>query len=138
MACAIVSAPTHPTQSNHTPHHPRPLSRVGLPVSWKPPDARQDNPQKALELFQKVVSLEAEKGPEIKWRFKALEHLVRIYFQLRDFDQMLQVGACAVLWIAVLCGACCSADQTQLLSVLLLWYLLHWGEGEGHEEVFPP
>lgn len=31
------------------------------------PDARQDNPQKALELFQKVVTLEAEKGSEIKW-----------------------------------------------------------------------
>lgn len=31
-------------------------------------DARQDNnPQKALELFQKVVTLETEKGPEIKW-----------------------------------------------------------------------
>ena len=55
-------------------------------------DARQENPQKALELFQKVVTLEAEKGSEIKWRFKALEHLVRIHFQLRDFDQMLQVG----------------------------------------------
>eukprot|EP00752_Nemacystus_decipiens_P013861 g12307.t1 len=53
-------------------------------------DARQENPQKALELFQKVVTLEAEKGSEIKWRFKALEHLVRIHFQLRDFDQMLQ------------------------------------------------
>lgn len=35
--------------------------------------------------------MEAEKGSEIKWRFKALEHLVRIHFQLRDFDQMLQV-----------------------------------------------
>lgn len=54
-------------------------------------DARQDNPQKALELFVKVVTLETEKGPEIKWRFKALEHLVRIHFQLREFDQMLEV-----------------------------------------------
>lgn len=32
-----------------------------------PPDARLDNPQKALELFQKVVTLETEKGSEIKW-----------------------------------------------------------------------
>ncbi|CAM9398929.1 unnamed protein product, partial [Ectocarpus sp. 6 AP-2014] len=54
-------------------------------------DARQENPQRALELFQKVVTLEAEKGPEIKWRFKALEHLVRIHFLLREFDQMQQV-----------------------------------------------
>eukprot|EP00904_Undaria_pinnatifida_P003786 jgi/Undpi1/13408/HiC_scaffold_8.g03067.m1 len=53
-------------------------------------DSRQDNPQKALELFQKVVSLEAEKGPEIKWRFKALEHLVRLHFELGEFDHMLQ------------------------------------------------
>ncbi|CAN0418200.1 unnamed protein product, partial [Hapterophycus canaliculatus] len=53
-------------------------------------DARQENPQKALELFVKVVALETEKGPEIKWRFKALEHLVRIHFELREFDQMLE------------------------------------------------
>lgn len=31
------------------------------------PDAREDNPQKALEMFQKVVTLESEKGLEIKW-----------------------------------------------------------------------
>lgn len=68
-----------------------------LPISTRErADARQENPQKALELFEKVVTLEAEKGSEIKWRFKALEHLVRIHFQLRDFDQMLQVrdGTC--------------------------------------------
>ena len=35
--------------------------------SLNAPDARQDNPQKALELFEKVVTLETEKGPEIKW-----------------------------------------------------------------------
>lgn len=120
-----------PSLVPHTPHpDPTPRPYPGWPPCiLETPDARQDNPQKALELFQKVVTLEAEKGPEIKWRFKALEHLVRIYFQLRDFDQMLQV-----LCFAVLCCVVHAAvpHQTLSLSVQALWYLLFYlGAGGG-------
>ncbi len=82
----------------------RPACVASLPSPLPPTDARQENPQKALELFQKVVTLEAEKGPEIRWRFKALEHLVRIHFQLQNFDQMLSVRPWA--GSSVLCFLC--------------------------------
>ncbi|CAN0335421.1 unnamed protein product, partial [Scytosiphon promiscuus] len=51
---------------------------------------RQDNPQKALELFAKVVTLETERGSENKWGFKALEYLVLMHLQLRELDKMLE------------------------------------------------
>jgi len=47
-------------------------------------DVRQDNPKEAIKLFQKVVDLEKSKGDEVKWRFKALSHLVSLHFRLGD------------------------------------------------------
>uniref|UniRef100_A0A6V1ITC2 PCI domain-containing protein n=1 Tax=Heterosigma akashiwo TaxID=2829 RepID=A0A6V1ITC2_HETAK len=49
-------------------------------------DLRQDKPQQAIELLQKVVDLETAKGDEVKWRFKALAHLVALHFQLDQKD----------------------------------------------------
>lgn len=45
----------------------RAKSQIFLSPRNNTPDAREDNPQKALEMFQKVVTLESEKGLEIKW-----------------------------------------------------------------------
>mmetsp|Transcript_28988 Transcript_28988/g.89619 ORF Transcript_28988/g.89619 Transcript_28988/m.89619 type:complete len:455 (-) Transcript_28988:33-1397(-) len=53
-------------------------------------DCRADDPRKACELFEKVVELEQARGDEIKWRFKALEHLVVLKFRLGDFDATLR------------------------------------------------
>lgn len=52
-------------------------------------DCRADDPTKACEMFEKVVSLESERGDEVKWRFKALEHLVVLKFKLGDFAAMV-------------------------------------------------
>jgi COP9 signalosome complex subunit 2 len=51
-------------------------------------DLKDDDPQKACEKFEKVVQLEGEKGTEVKWRFKALQHLVVLKFKLGKFDDM--------------------------------------------------
>ncbi len=53
-------------------------------------DARADDPEKALEMFLKVVRLESELGKEVKWRFKALEHLVTLYFHLGRLNEMVK------------------------------------------------
>ena len=51
-------------------------------------DLKSEDPQKACELFEKVVTLEGERGDEVKWRFKALENLVVLKFKLGQYDEM--------------------------------------------------
>ena len=50
---------------------------------------RKEDPIKAIELFDKVVRLESELGDEVKWRFKALQISVTIYFRLKEFEKMV-------------------------------------------------
>ncbi|KAJ1445720.1 PCI domain-containing protein [Pelagophyceae sp. CCMP2097] len=52
-------------------------------------DCRNDEPAKACDMFMKVVRLETEKGAEVKWRFKALEHLVILRHRLGDYEAMV-------------------------------------------------
>mmetsp|Transcript_31789 Transcript_31789/g.53628 ORF Transcript_31789/g.53628 Transcript_31789/m.53628 type:complete len:462 (-) Transcript_31789:41-1426(-) len=52
-------------------------------------DLKSDNPEKAIEMFEKVVELETSLGDQVKWRFKALQHLVVMYFKLEQFDKMV-------------------------------------------------
>lgn len=53
-------------------------------------DCRQDDPRKALGMYEKVVELEKGRGDEVKWRFKALEQIVCLQFRLNDFDTMVE------------------------------------------------
>eukprot|EP01084_Bolivina_argentea_P163092 283777_1 len=53
-------------------------------------DARADDPEKAMEMFLKVVRLESEVGKEVKWRFMALEHLITLYFHLGRLSEMVK------------------------------------------------
>jgi hypothetical protein len=46
----------------------------------------QENPRRSIEMFDKVVRLESERGDEVKWRFKALENLVALHFRLGNFS----------------------------------------------------
>lgn len=52
-------------------------------------DCKTENPAKSVALFEKVISLEEDSGLEVKWRFKALEHLVVLQFRLGFHDNML-------------------------------------------------
>ncbi|KAH9406772.1 PREDICTED: COP9 signalosome complex subunit 2-like [Rhagoletis zephyria] len=48
---------------------------------------KADNPQKALESFQKVLDIEnGEKG---EWGFKALKQMIKINFKLQNFNEMM-------------------------------------------------
>ena len=51
-------------------------------------DLKTSEPAKALALFEKVVKLESERGDEVKWRFKALEQMVKLRFNLGDLSGM--------------------------------------------------
>ena len=44
----------------------------------------------AIEMFEKVVQMESEKDDsEVKWRFKALQHLVTLYYNMKKYDEMV-------------------------------------------------
>lgn len=52
-------------------------------------DLKNEDPPKAIEMFEKVVDMETKLGDQVKWRFKALQHLVTIYFGQRIYDKMI-------------------------------------------------
>lgn len=53
-------------------------------------DLKNDDPKQAIELFEKVVALESKLGDQVKWRFKALQRLVVIYFGQNMYDKMVE------------------------------------------------
>mmetsp|Transcript_12339 Transcript_12339/g.40338 ORF Transcript_12339/g.40338 Transcript_12339/m.40338 type:complete len:450 (+) Transcript_12339:88-1437(+) len=52
-------------------------------------DCRAEDPAKAVEMFEKVVALESERS-EVKWRFKALEHLAVLQFRLNRHERAVE------------------------------------------------
>jgi len=52
-------------------------------------DCKNENPLKAIELFEKVVAMETDKGDQVKWRFKALQSLVSLYYNSEQYQLML-------------------------------------------------
>ena len=56
-------------------------------------DLRDEDKKAAVELFNKVVTLDTElegKGETVQWRFKALGQLVTLYRELGDYTLMLK------------------------------------------------
>ena len=54
-------------------------------------DVRDENKKSALELFNKVVQLDNEleqRGEPVLWRFKALQNLVTLHCELKDYASM--------------------------------------------------
>lgn len=51
-------------------------------------DNKQNFPEQALEQFQRVVTLEAARGSEVVWRFKALQNIVILCARIGRFDEM--------------------------------------------------
>lgn len=51
-------------------------------------DNKLNFPAQALEQFQKVVALETSRGPEVVWRFKALQNMVILCARTAKFDEM--------------------------------------------------
>jgi len=52
-------------------------------------DLKNDDPRSAIGMFEKVVELEASLGTDVKWRFKALQHLVVMYYATGLHHQMV-------------------------------------------------
>lgn len=54
-------------------------------------DLKDENIEESISLFEKVVQLESELLPEnqIKWRFKALNNLITLYYRQNNFNLML-------------------------------------------------
>lgn len=63
-------------------------------------DIRTENQSRAIELFEKVVSLEEARGDQVKWRFKALQHLVILYFLTENSPLMIQKYRAMLLLIS--------------------------------------
>ncbi|CAE7776474.1 csn2 [Symbiodinium sp. CCMP2456] len=51
-------------------------------------DNKQNYPEQALEQFQRVVTLEAARGSEVVWRFKALQNIVILCARIGRFEEM--------------------------------------------------
>lgn len=59
----------------------------------------QSDLKAALQGFQEVVRMEAEKG---EWGFKAMKQIVKLHFQMGNTDEMLssyRCGVCVVLCV---------------------------------------
>lgn len=78
-------------------------------------DLKIEDPSKAIELLEKVVEMEESQGAAVKWRFKALQHLVTVYFTLSIFDKMvLSYRKMLVLMSSVTRNECTDAINTVL------------------------
>lgn len=53
-------------------------------------DNKQNVPEVALQLFEKVVALESSKGGTVTWRFKALQNIVILSSRTGRFEQMAE------------------------------------------------
>ena len=81
-------------------------------------DCRNDDPQRALEMFTKVVTLETERGAEVKWRFKALEHLVTLQFRLGDHEAMCAAYGDMLQYISTVTRNECSEAINSILETI--------------------
>ena len=52
-------------------------------------DLKVENPSAAIEKFARSVELEKARGDDVKWRFKALQNLVVLQYQLGLFNESI-------------------------------------------------
>ena len=50
---------------------------------------KEDDPLAAIESFKKVLTLEQKSGDKGDWGFKALKQMMKIYFKMENYDDML-------------------------------------------------
>jgi COP9 signalosome complex subunit 2 len=50
---------------------------------------KEDDPLAAIESFKKVLTLEQKNGEKGDWGFKALKQMMKIYFKMENYDEML-------------------------------------------------
>ena len=50
---------------------------------------KEDDPLGAIDSFKKVLALEQKSGEKGDWGFKALKQMMKIYFKMENYDEML-------------------------------------------------
>ncbi|CAF1054021.1 unnamed protein product [Adineta ricciae] len=51
---------------------------------------KEDDPLAAIESFKKVLELEEKSGEKGDWGFKALKQMMKIYFKMENYEEMLK------------------------------------------------
>lgn len=51
---------------------------------------KEDNPEAAIESFQKVLEIEEKEKEKGEWGFKALKQMIKIHFKLGNFEEMMK------------------------------------------------
>ena len=82
-------------------------------------DIMKENPQYAVELFEKVVKLETSRGDEVIWRFKALQKLVKVHFILKEYIKMIQRYRDMLIYMSEVTRNECTESINVILDTLL-------------------
>eukprot|EP01038_Epipyxis_sp_PR26KG_P007651 gene7651-10413_t len=78
-------------------------------------DLRNEDRARAIDMFEKVVRLETDMGDTVKWRFKALQHLVTIYFASGAYEKMIERYRGMLLYI----GSVTRNECTDSINIIL-------------------
>lgn len=81
-------------------------------------DLKTENPRKAIEMFEKVVTLETKLGDQVKRRFKALQYLVTIYFALAEYTSMIARYRDMLLYISSVTRNECTEAINNILDTI--------------------
>jgi len=81
-------------------------------------DCKGTEPEKAVELFEKVVKLESERGDEVKWRFRALENLVTLCHKLGRYEEMEERHGEMLKYLGSVTRNECTESINSLLTII--------------------
>jgi COP9 signalosome complex subunit 2 len=82
-------------------------------------DYIKEDPRRAVELFEKVVNLETARGDEVTWRFKALQKLVKVHFNLKEYSKMIGRYRDMLIYMSAVTRNECTESINVILDTLL-------------------
>lgn len=82
-------------------------------------DYIKEDPKRAVELFEKVVELETSRGDEVTWRFKALQQLVKVHFNLQEYSQMIKRYRDMLVYMSSVTRNECTESINMVLDTIL-------------------
>ena len=82
-------------------------------------DCIKDDPRQAAELFEKVVELETARGDEVVWRYKALQKLVIVHFNLKEYAKMISRYRDMLIYMSEVTKNECTESINAILDALL-------------------
>ena len=83
-------------------------------------DCKGSEPERALEMFERVVTLTVDKteGEELKWRFLALENLVILHSRLGHGDAMVSSYTTMLEYISMVTRNACTESINRILDAI--------------------